>query len=901
MRTPILLAIAALATAEAASAQQATRRPRAAAADTMPVPATTRFDALVRRHVEERARRSPEWATSVGLHDWDPLLDDRRATAHAADSAAWAALGDSLAAIDTAALDERRRVDWLLLRGAVRGRVNDAGVREWERRPASYIPFSAVYSLAVGDVPAARTRFTNIAIRLEGWRTAMAQGRAQLDPARVPRLWVENDIRSAEGIARWMDGELVGRAEQAKMRTDRFDAAFDDARRALFEYTRWLRTEVLPRAKGDWKYGQAAYDRRLKEAKLLDESATSLIAMGREVFAETERQLREVALTIDSTRTWRQLLDSAKSLHPSRDSVFAAYSAEARRARQFIVRKKMYTLPPGERLDMVLTPPHLRGTYAYGGYDAAAPFEPRQVGRFFVTPVEPTASAEQVESKLRGHNYGWITVVAVHEGYPGHHLQYVRAARNPNLVRRLYGSEVFGEGWGLYSEEAMYQAGFFPDSLSRLVLLQARLWRAARVIIDPSLHTGKMTFDQAVGFFVDSVGLERADAVAEVTRYTTWPTQAPSYILGLRTMLWLRLQAERRAEQRGQLFDLAKFHDRVLAAGSLPPALLQRVVLPPDTTAARADTARAAAAPSPRGRGGPFVDELSLTAFDDGARNGTTITILPAKPVPGALVRVRVRADGADTVTGTLAGERLHFIREKTGRAAGSWLALGGIPLDSAASAELRLNAGSGDTTLAVRLGPPPYRKETLRVAPQFGTEPDSALAARMEDESRRAREVSTAAHDTPRLWSMPFAMPRPGRVTSPFGTARTFNGQVKSRHLGTDFAGATGTPIKAVNKGVVRLVDRFYLGGNIAYVDHGAGLVTAYLHMSKVNVAVGDTVRRGDVIGRVGSTGRVTGPHLHLIVRYGALTVDPMTLLGPLGTGTPAPKKTPGRPLKKR
>lgn len=266
------------------------------------------------------------------------------------------------------------------------------------------------------------------------------------------------------------------------------------------------------------------------------------------------------------------------------------------------------------------------------------------------------------------------------------------------------------------------------------------------------------------------------------------------------------------------------------------------------------------------------------------------IRVLPARPVPGALVRVVVRA-AADTLQGALAGEPLHFTREKDGR----WLALGAVPIDSAGRVNLsvdvvRAGATTDVVTRALALDPPPYRHERLRVAPEFGREPDSALAARLEQEAARALAVSRAAHETPRLWTTPFAAPRPGRVTSGFGTAREFNGAVKSRHMGTDFAGAEGAPIRAVNRGVVRLVARFYLGGNVVYVDHGAGLVTAYLHLSRTEVAEGDTVSRGQTIGRVGSTGRVTGPHLHFIVRYGTITADPMTLLRPLGAA--APKK---------
>jgi murein DD-endopeptidase MepM/ murein hydrolase activator NlpD len=179
-----------------------------------------------------------------------------------------------------------------------------------------------------------------------------------------------------------------------------------------------------------------------------------------------------------------------------------------------------------------------------------------------------------------------------------------------------------------------------------------------------------------------------------------------------------------------------------------------------------------------------------------------------------------------------------------------------------------------------------------LRVAPAFGRQPDSATRARIERESSRAVEVARQAHGTPRLWERPFVAPRDTRITSRFGGGREYNGTITSRHMGTDFAGATGTPVRATNRGVVRIVDAFFYGGNVIYLDHGAGVSTAYLHLSEQLVAPGDTVQRGQVIGRVGATGRVTGPHLHFIARYGAVTVDPMSLLSVAtdssGTGGP-------------
>jgi murein DD-endopeptidase MepM/ murein hydrolase activator NlpD len=227
--------------------------------------------------------------------------------------------------------------------------------------------------------------------------------------------------------------------------------------------------------------------------------------------------------------------------------------------------------------------------------------------------------------------------------------------------------------------------------------------------------------------------------------------------------------------------------------------------------------------------------------------------------------------------TATLAGEPLLW------RAVGdSLVALAAVPIDSTTGVMLRLTCdGAAERTVRLRTRAGAYRLEALRVAPRFSAPPDSALAARQRDEAARAAAVSRASHDVPRLWTTPFLVPRPSRITSRFGSGRTFNGAVTSRHLGTDYAGAVGAPVRAANRGVVRLVDAFYLGGNVVYLDHGEGLVTAYLHLSRQRVAVGDTVARGQVIGDVGATGRVTAAHLHFITRFGQVTVDPASVLG--------------------
>jgi len=263
---------------------------------------------------------------------------------------------------------------------------------------------------------------------------------------------------------------------------------------------------------------------------------------------------------------------------------------------------------------------------------------------------------------------------------------------------------------------------------------------------------------------------------------------------------------------------------------------------------------------------------------------GLTVRWIPERPVQGTLFRILVNVPADVPVLGmgaTLAGETLHFralddsVRE----------AVAAVPFAADAPLELPLivllRSGAVDTvavTIPVARGE--YRLEKLTVAPQFGTVPDSATSARIAREQALALRVSIRSHATTRLRADTVVAPRDTRVTSGYGEGREFNGQVQSRHMGTDFAGGVGSPVFAAARGVVALVDDFYLAGRVIYIDHGEGLVTAYFHLSRQDVAVGDTVEAGQVIGRVGATGRVTGPHLHWVVRFGRITVDPLSLL---------------------
>jgi uncharacterized protein (DUF885 family) len=228
-------------------------------------------------------------------------------------------------------------------------------------------------------------------------------------------------------------------------------------------------------------------------------------------------------------------------------------------------------MPADARLEIIDTPLFERHTIPYAAYLAPAPYDVEQVGYLYVTPADPTRPREEQEQQLQGHNYASIPLTALHETYPGHHLQLCLANKAGSHLRHLVQSTLFAEGWALYCEELMHEQGFFSGPATRLYQLRDLLWRACRVVIDVELQRGRMSFEQAVDFLVRNVVVEPVNAEAEIKRYALTPTHPLSYLVGKLQILELRAEAERRL---GSRFGLGDFHGALLASGTLPPTLV---------------------------------------------------------------------------------------------------------------------------------------------------------------------------------------------------------------------------------------------------------------------------------------------------------------------------------------
>lgn len=289
----------------------------------------------------------------------------------------------------------------------------------------------------------------------------------------------------------------------------------------------------------------------------------------------------------------------------------------------------------------------------------------------------------------------------------------------------------------------------------------------------------------------------------------------------------------------------------------------------------------------------------SATAAQAGEAEATifmepAVTWQPDRPGEGRLFVLRVAASEHTPlagVHGTVGPEELHFTRA----APGVFESFAAVPVGSGdgVGVSLRFVFESGRETRVNRrvpVTPGAYRHEELSVAPRFASPLDSADQAHLDRDRAMARDAARQAHRTPRIMDSEPMMPRDSRVTSGFGDGRLFNGQLSSRHMGLDLQGFSGDTVYAAAGGVVSVVAPFLLAGNVVYLNHGAGILSGYFHLSEQLVAPGDTVAAGDPVGRVGATGRVTGPHLHWVVRYGETSVDPRSLLEVVFPGPGSP-----------
>jgi uncharacterized protein (DUF885 family) len=535
------------------------------------------FERLTKEILDHWWRTSPVQATSVGVHDYDSELDnyDRGFLLSLAQVSREQIA--RLNRLDASRLAPEEQTDLRLLRDALSSGIRAVEERRaWAKDPSGCIQIGlyGIFVMAIREFAPLEQRAGAMLSRLKQVPRLLEQGKANLEDS--PEVFTRVAIEVAQGGIEFYQGFIPTIADQVPALKAELLEASRKAVEAVQGYCDFLENEHLARSKGSYAIGRELFDYMLRTDHGLPYNADDLLKIADDVLRNTEVELERLAKQIDPARNWWEILADLKREHPGPDELLGAYRQEMQRARDFTREHNLVAIPAGEELELIWTPPFERALIPYAAYMPPAPFEQAQKGFFYVTPVNPQLPPDKQEEQLGGHSRYKIPVTALHEAYPGHHLQLVHSNRVRSDLRRVLGTSVFAEGWALYCEELMYDLGFYEDPKVRLAQLRDQVWRACRVLIDVGLHTQGMTFDSAVETLVKRARLEPVNAETEVKRYCSTPTQPMSYVIGKHQIMALRKEYEARM---GAQFNLREFHDRLLSHGTIPVAIVREAML----------------------------------------------------------------------------------------------------------------------------------------------------------------------------------------------------------------------------------------------------------------------------------------------------------------------------------
>jgi uncharacterized protein (DUF885 family) len=543
------------------------------------------FAEHARAFLDETLHDSPVLASQLGIDGFDDRLDDLSEAAfddRRRRSAAWLELFQHLD--DSACADIDERLDRDLIRSQLRGRAILQDWMMWRRQPETYLGpgLQGVFTLFLHRLKPEADLVKAAVARLRAIPRLLEDGRRNLKPELAPRIYVERAIRQARAGARYTAEILPNEVGDNHLRGELADWG-GIASGAMEVYADFLES-LVPKANGSYAIGSERYSRLLREKELLQDDALSLRERGRREYDRLAEELRRFAQQIDNTDDWPRVLHQLNLDHPpTPEAMLHTYAHWTERARQFLKDHDLVTLPPGEECSVEPSPLFQRPVTAVAAYNSPPPFSPSMRGHFFVPFPPDGASEEEVQQRLESNSYASIPTTSVHEAYPGHHWHLVTAKSNPSRVRRTFRTPYFTEGWGLYAEHVMREQGFFADPREEMCQIEATIFRAARIIVDVSLHVGDMTLDEAIEFMQTRGNLPQPTARAEAIRYCAWPTQASAYLTGCLEILRIRDRFTR--ERGGSLRD---FHDRIGRSGGLPIALAEQAALSPVKNASSA-------------------------------------------------------------------------------------------------------------------------------------------------------------------------------------------------------------------------------------------------------------------------------------------------------------------------
>jgi uncharacterized protein (DUF885 family) len=460
-------------------------------------------------------------------------------------------------------------------------------IRPWEKNADNYSG-----TCANGAFVLMERKFASPDERLRSLVSREKQMPALLDSARVnlknpPHIYTEIAIEQLPDIVSFFEKDVplaFADAQDAALKAE-FAQTNAAVISGLNSYLNWLKTDLLPRSNGDYRIGADTFQKKLAYDEMVDTPLDKLLEIGWTDLKKNQAHFNEVAKELEPAKDPRAVVEQLGSYHPAPDHLLDAFRATFDGLVSFIRANHIVTIPSDVRPIVEETPPFMRAT-TFASMDTPGPFEKNATEAYFnVTLPDPSMKPEEVEGYMHSFNIGTVISTAVHEAYPGHYIQFLWVPQAPSKVRKLLGANTNVEGWAHYTEQMMLDQGYGQPGAGakdereskflRLGQLQDALLRNARFIVGIEMHTGKMTFDEAVAFFQKEGYQSKETAMVETKRGTSDPTYL-YYTLGKLEIMKLR---EDMKKKQGAAFSLEEFHNNFLRQGFPPVKIVREAML----------------------------------------------------------------------------------------------------------------------------------------------------------------------------------------------------------------------------------------------------------------------------------------------------------------------------------
>ncbi len=529
---------------------------------------------------------NPEWATGLGDHRYDHTLSDYSVAGIEKEKTFYKAYIDSLEQIDPRRLNDTNRIDYEILKNELHSMVFSLDtLRYFEWNPRMYNPAGSIYSLIVREFATLPDRMKNVLERLKAIPARLEQAKANLD--NPPKIYTETAIRQIKGAVSFIRDDLNEHLDQVPDLKAEFEPVQKAAVDALTEYGNWLQNDLLPRSNGDFRLGDEKFQAKLRYTLHSDLPKEDILKRAEEDLIKTQNAVYETALPMfkkyfpknkkdigNKKKVVKAVLDKLAENRPDAQTVVAFAEISLKLCEDF-VREKGFITVPDEPINIIVMPEFQRGV-AVAYCDSPGPLEKEGKTFYAISPPPADWDAKRIESYFKEYNNYMMGDLTIHEAMPGHYLQLAHANEfsAPTMVRSIFGSGTFTEGWATYAEQLMVEYGFGGPE-AKMQMLKMRLRMIINAIIDQKIHTEGMTEKEAMDMMLNEGFQEESEAAGKWIRACLSSTQLSTYYVGNIEINDLRKSY---VEENKDALNIKKFHDKMLSYGSPPPKYVKELM-----------------------------------------------------------------------------------------------------------------------------------------------------------------------------------------------------------------------------------------------------------------------------------------------------------------------------------